>query len=69
MALLLSIWNEAFGLFVDDGALAALCVGLIAVLGAAVLWLSLAPMLAGLLLLAGCVAILAWSVITAAEKR
>ena len=68
MALLLSILKETTGLFIDDGALATLCVLLIAVLGAAVMWLSLPPIVAGLGLLVGCIAILWWSVTTAARQ-
>lgn len=62
MKFLLSIWEEAIGLFVDDGALAALCVGLIAILTVAVLVVGLPGLVAGLLLLLGCVLILAWSI-------
>jgi hypothetical protein len=68
MKLLVSIWTEAVGLIIDDSALAALCAGLIAVLAAAVLWLSHPPLIAGALLLVGCIAILAWSVGRAARK-
>lgn len=69
MKLLVAIWTETIGLFVDDGALALLCVALIAVLSAAVLWLSLPAVIAGCLLLAGCVAILGYSVLSAVRRR
>jgi len=69
MALLIAIWKETIGLFIDDGRLALLCVVLIAGLGSAVLWLSLPPLLAGFALLAGCIAILGWSVMAAARQR
>ena len=68
MKLLIAIWTEAIGLFIDDGALAALCAGLIALLTLAALWLSLPPLAAGVALLIGCIAILVWSTITAARK-
>ena len=62
MQFLKSFWDEAIGLFVDDGALAALCAGLIAILAIAVVTLHLPGVVAGLILLVGCVAILTWSV-------
>jgi len=65
MAFLKSIWEEGIGLFVDDGALAALCVTLIAVLAAAVLLLGLPGLYAGVILGIGCILILAWSVVRA----
>ncbi len=65
MNVLKSIWEEGVGLFVDDGALAALCVGLIAVLTVAVLLLKLSGFIAGLILAAGCIVILVWSVLRA----
>lgn len=68
MKLLASIWSELLGLFVDDGALAGLCVALIAVLAVATLWLSLPPLVAGAALLVGCIAILGWSVVAAARR-
>lgn len=67
--LLGSIAREAFGLFVDDGALAALCVGLIACVTILVLGLSLPPLLGGLALLLGCIAILGWSIARASSRH
>ena len=69
MRLLVAIWTEAIGLFVDDGALAALCVALIAAVALLVLWLGLPLAIAGAALLVGCVAILASSVLAAAQRR
>lgn len=60
MKLLRLIWDEIIGLFVDDAALALSCVVLIAL--AVALGLAVPPIYAGILLLAGCVAILGWSV-------
>ena len=65
MKLLKTIMNEAVGMFVDDSMLALLCVGLIAAVAVAVFVLSLPGLLGGTILLAGCVAILAWSVVRA----
>jgi hypothetical protein len=67
--LLATIWSETFGLFVDDGALAALCIALIAIVTIATLWLSLPALIAGAALLAGCIAILTWSVLRAIRPR
>jgi hypothetical protein len=67
--LLASIWIEFIGLFVDDGALAALCIATITILSAAVLWLALPPLFAGFALLVACIAILAWSATTAARRK
>lgn len=69
MKLLVSIWKELIGLFVDDGALAALSAGLIAVLAVAVMWLSLDPLLAALALPLGCILILGWSVSVAVKRH
>ncbi len=65
MQFLKSFWDEAVGLFVDDGALAALCAGLIAILAVGVILLGLPGVAAGMILLVGCVVILAWSVVRA----
>lgn len=69
MEILKSVWEEGVGLLVDDGALAALCAGLIALLSLGV-WLGQLPGLyAGVILLLGCIAILAWSVRRAVRSR
>jgi|GEM_PF-2721062 len=62
MSFLKSFWAEGIGLFVDDGFLAALCAGLIAVLALAVWLLGLTGIVAGVVLGLGCIVILAWSV-------
>jgi hypothetical protein len=60
--LLRSIWDEIIGLFVDDGALALLCVALITLAVVMTLFLAVPPLYTSFLLLAGCVAILGWTV-------
>lgn len=65
MKFLRTVLSEFIGLFVDDGALAALCAVLIVALTVAVLLASLSGVVAGLLLLTGCVVILVWSVLRA----
>ena len=67
MNMLKSILEEVVGLFIDDGMLALLCVVLIAVVTVAILLLGLPGLWGGILLLAGCIAILAWSVARAAR--
>lgn len=61
-----TVLDEAIGLFVDDGMLALLCGVLIAVVAGAVLLLGLPSVWGGVLLLVGCIGILAWSVARAA---
>lgn len=68
MQFLKSLWEEGIGLFIDDGALAGSCAGLIAILAVAVISLGLPGVWAGLILLAGCVAILTWSVLRALRR-
>ena len=60
------ILKELIGMFIDDGSLALLALVLIA---AAVELLALPPLLGGVLLLFGCIAILAGSVRRAAGRR
>ena len=67
MNLLHSIWDEIVGLFVDDGALALLCVALIGLAGLVTLVLAIPALYSGFVLLAGCIAILGWSVWRAAR--
>jgi Flp pilus assembly protein TadB len=69
MNLFKAVWKEAIGLFVDDELLAGLCVALIAVATVAVLWLTMPPLVAGAVLLIGCILILGWSVGRAAGRR
>ncbi len=63
------IVGEIIAMFVDDGSLALLAVILIAVITAGVKLLSLPPLAGGVLLLAGCVAILIRSVRRAVQRR
>jgi len=61
MTMMKVIWDETFGLFVDDGALALQVVVLVAALTAGVKAFGLAPLLAGGALILGLLAILAAS--------
>jgi len=58
---------EFVGMFVDDGNLALLALVLVAAVAAAVKLLALPPLLGGVLLLVGCLAILLQSVRRAAR--
>ena len=69
MSTLKAILSELVGLFVDDGALALLAALLIAIVAAAVKLLALPALGGAILLLVGCIAILADSVRRAAAKR
>ena len=60
--------KEFFGMFVDDGSLALLALVLVAIITAAVKLLALPPLAGGILLLAGCLAILLYSVRRAARR-
>jgi hypothetical protein len=62
-------FNELFGLFVDDGNLALFAVTLVAGVTAIVKLLGVPPLWGGILLLLGCLAILAESVRRAASRR
>ena len=66
MTMLRQIWIEAWGMFVDDGALAAQVVALVAVIAAATLFVP--PLWAAGLLVPGCLLILAASVWRAKPK-
>ena len=63
------VLKEIVGMFVDDGSLALLALILIAAVTAAVKLLSLPPLIGGILLLAGCLAILLHSVRRAARGK
>jgi|AraplaL_Col_mTSA_1032028.scaffolds.fasta_scaffold20773_2 hypothetical protein len=63
------VFKELVGMFVDDGSLALLALVLIALITVAVKLLALPPLIGGLLLLAGCLAILLESVRRAARGR
>jgi hypothetical protein len=67
MNALKTILEEAIGMFVDDGMLALLCAMLIVAAAVAVLALGVPGLWAGLLLLVGCIAILALSVFRASR--
>jgi hypothetical protein len=59
---------ELIGMFVDDGSLAALAVILIVAVTAAVKLVALPPLVGGVLLLLGCLAILVYSVQRAVKR-
>jgi hypothetical protein len=61
--------REFIGMFVDDGNLALLALLLIAAITAAVKFLALPPLVGGILLLIGCLAILVQSVRRAARHQ
>jgi len=68
MKLLQTIGSELLGMFVDDGSLALLSLVLIAVVSAAVKLLGLPPLGGGLVLGAGCLVVLSYSVRQATRK-
>lgn len=61
--------KELVGMFIDDGNLALLALILVAALTASVKFLAMPPLLGGILLLVGCLAILIHSVRRAARGR
>ena len=63
------VLKELAGMFIDDGSLALLALILIAGITAAVKLLALPPLLGGILLLIGCLVVLARSVRRAASRR
>ncbi|TPK94103.1 MULTISPECIES: hypothetical protein [unclassified Mesorhizobium] len=69
MTVIRLVFKELVGMFVDDGSLALLALILIALIAAAVKFLGLPPLIGGLLLLAGCLAILLQSTRRAARGR
>ena len=69
MTIVRLILRELVGMFVDDGNLALLALILIAAVTAAVKLLALPPLLGGILLLVGCLAILVHSVRRAVQRR
>ena len=60
--------SELIGMFIDDGSLATLCLILILVIAGAVEFLAMPPLVGGLLLLVGCLAILLYSVRRAVKR-
>ena len=69
MTVIRLVLKELVGMFVDDGNLALLALILIALIAAAVKVLGLPPLTGGVLLLAGCLAILLESVRRAARDK
>ena len=69
MTAIRAVLAELLGLFIDDGALALAAVALIAVVAAAVRWAGLPPLGGALLILVGCLLILADSLARAARSR
>ncbi len=61
--------QELIGMFIDDGALALLSIVLIAVIAVAVEYAGLPGFAGGILLLIGCIVILAESTYRAARKK
>ena len=68
MSALRTAWDELVGLFVDDGALALVLVGVCAAVGLLVALASPSPLAAGALLAGGCAAALLASVLRAARR-
>lgn len=69
MSVIRLVFKELIGMFVDDGSLALLALILIALIAAAVKLLALPPLVGGVLLLAGCLAILLESTRRAARDK
>ena len=64
-----AVVTEVLGLFIDDGNLALLSLCLVALVTVLIKFLGLPPILGGLLLLLGCLAILAESALRAGRSR
>ncbi|AYG60048.1 hypothetical protein QD460_28240 [Rhizobium jaguaris] len=60
--------SELIGMFIDDGSLAAFSLILVIVVAGAVKLFALPPLIGGLLLLLGCLAILVYSVRRAVKR-
>lgn len=69
MTILRAAIKELVGMFIDDGSLALLALILIVAVAGAVRLLGLPPLVGGILLLVGCLAILVQSVQRAASRR
>ena len=67
MTVLKAVLREFIGMFVDDGALALLALGLIFIVAVLVEYMHLDGLLAGLVLLIGCILILSESIWRAAR--
>ena len=68
MSALSALARELIGLFVDDGALALAILAVVAVAGICVALAPNAPLLAGAVLMFGCLAVLLTNVLTAARR-
>jgi uncharacterized membrane protein YgdD (TMEM256/DUF423 family) len=60
--------SELIGMFIDDGSLATLALVLVLAVTAAIKLAALPPLIGGVLLLIGCLAILAYSVRRAVKR-
>lgn len=60
--------SEILGLFIDDGSLALFTALLIAIIGVAVEWLTLPPLIGAVLLFIGCLMILLASLLRATRR-
>ena len=69
MKIIRAIVTELLGLFIDDGALALFTVGLIAIVCAAIKLLEISPIIGGIALFIGYVAILAESVLRFSRQK
>ncbi|MBW8727611.1 MAG: hypothetical protein JF625_20980 [Inquilinus limosus] len=69
MTTIKAVLAELLGLFIDDGALALAAIALIAAVAAAVRWAGLPGLGGALLILAGCLLILAESLHRAARAK
>ncbi|CAN7149015.1 hypothetical protein LJR231_000060 [Phyllobacterium sp. LjRoot231] len=69
MNILRTTIQELIGMFIDDGALALWSIVLIGLIAAAVEFVGLSGFAGGILLLAGCILILAESTYRAAKKK
>ncbi|MEZ2220018.1 hypothetical protein [Rhizobium sp. RCC_161_2] len=68
MSVIRTALSELIGMFIDDGSLATLCLILVAAVAGAVEFLALPPLIGGVLLLVGCLAILVHSVLRAVKR-
>jgi hypothetical protein len=68
MNMLRSVSHELIGLFVDDGALAAAILAVVILAGVAAALAPDRPLIAGAILLLGCLAVLSISVARAARR-
>ncbi len=62
------IVSELLGMFIDDGNLAILVAVQVGLVSTSIVWLGLPALLGGVLIAAGCIVTLAWSVMRAARR-